>query len=101
MRKSLSILFALAALCVVANEPIHWSVGGSDDTGAPKVLYSGDSFSLNNLKKIANVDGDLQEGGTKPLAYNMAGLFDAHRRAKLAASTVRRHYTIFNEETNK
>ena len=38
---------------------------------------------------------------TKPLAYNMAGLFDAHRRAKLAASTVRRHYTISNEETNK
>ena len=36
MRKSLSILFALAALCVVANEPIHWSVDGWDDTGAPK-----------------------------------------------------------------
>ena len=35
MKKSLCILFALAALCAVANEPIHWSVGGWDDTGAP------------------------------------------------------------------
>ena len=28
--------FALAALCAAANEPIHWAVGGWDDTGAPK-----------------------------------------------------------------
>lgn len=33
--------------------------------------------------------GDIR---TKPMGYNMAGLFDAHRRPKLAASTVRRHY---------
>lgn len=36
IHQSLSILLALAALCAVANEPIHWSVGGWDDTGAPK-----------------------------------------------------------------
>ena len=30
---------------------------------------------------------------TKPLGYNMAGLFDRHRNAKLAATTVKRHYT--------
>ena len=42
--------------------------------GEPKVLYSGDSFSLDNLKKIANVHGDLQEGGTKPC--NRWGLYD-------------------------
>ena len=29
---------------------------------------------------------------TKPLGLNMAGLFDSHRRAKLAAQTVKRHY---------
>ena len=34
--------------------------------------------------------GDIR---TKPMGYNMAGLFDAHRREKLAASTVRWHYT--------
>ena len=33
--------------------------------------------------------GDIR---TKPMGYNMAGLFDAHRREKLAAGTVRRHY---------
>ena len=38
---------------------------------------------------------------TKPLGYNMAGLFDAHRRAKLSASTVRRHYTVSNDETSR
>lgn len=30
---------------------------------------------------------------TKPLGYNMAGLFDRHRNAKLAARTVKRYYT--------
>ena len=35
--------------------------------------------------------GDIR---TKPMGYNMAGLFDAHRREKLAASTVRRHYKM-------
>ena len=30
---------------------------------------------------------------TKPLGYNMAGLFDRHRNAKMAAATVKRHYT--------
>jgi beta-glucuronidase len=29
---------------------------------------------------------------TKPMAFNMAGLFDSARRAKLAAMTVKRHY---------
>lgn len=33
--------------------------------------------------------GDIR---TKPMGYNMAGLFDARRREKLAAATVRRHY---------
>ena len=28
----------------------------------------------------------------KPLAFNLAGLFDRHRNAKLAAATVKRHY---------
>ena len=30
---------------------------------------------------------------TKPLGYNMAGLFDRYRNAKLAATTVKRYYT--------
>lgn len=43
--------------------------------GEPKVLYSGDSFSLNNFVKIANVNGSsVQEGGTKPC--NRWGLYD-------------------------
>lgn len=42
--------------------------------------------------------GDIR---TKPLGYNMAGLFDAHRRAKLAASAVRRHYTTSNKGESK
>ena len=29
---------------------------------------------------------------TKPMAFNMAGLFDSSRRAKLAAMTVKKHY---------
>ena len=39
--------------------------------------------------------GDIR---TKPMGYNMAGLFDAHRRPKLAASTVRRHYNRERKE---
>ena len=29
----------------------------------------------------------------KPLAFNLAGLYDRHRNAKMAAETVKRHYT--------
>jgi beta-glucuronidase len=29
----------------------------------------------------------------KPLAFNLAGLYDRHRNAKMAADTVKRHYT--------
>ena len=29
----------------------------------------------------------------KPFAFNLAGLFDRHRNAKMAAETVKRHYT--------
>ena len=29
----------------------------------------------------------------KPFAFNLAGLFDRHRNAKMAAATVKRHYT--------
>ena len=28
----------------------------------------------------------------KPLGYNLAGIFDRHRNAKLAATTVKRHF---------
>ncbi len=34
--------------------------------------------------------GDIR---TKPLGYNMAGLFDRYRKPKLAATTVRKYYT--------
>ena len=30
---------------------------------------------------------------TKPMGYNMAGLFDRHRNAKVAAGTVKKYYT--------
>ena len=42
--------------------------------GEPKVLYSGDDYSRDNLIKIANVNSSLQEGGTKPC--NRWGLYD-------------------------
>ena len=34
----------------------------------------------------------------KPLAFNLAGLFDRHRNAKLSAQTVKRHYTSNGKE---
>ncbi len=42
--------------------------------GEPKVLYSGENYSRNNLKKIANLAGTLAEGGTIPC--NRWGLYD-------------------------
>ena len=63
--------------------------------GEPKVLYSGDNYSRNNLSAIANLTADLAEGGTMPC--NRWGLYDMFgNMAEICRDSIRRSDGVDN-----
>ena len=63
--------------------------------GEPKVLYSGNNYSRNNLAAIANLTADLAEGGTMPC--NRWGLYDMlGNMAEICRDSIRRSDGVDN-----
>lgn len=78
MKESLCILFALAALCAAANEPIRWCNGDWDETGAPKGKLLSDNPGWWGERVWTGVTYEYEDGHGPNNPRDIAGGTTAH-----------------------